>query len=124
MDCADAAEGGGETAPGDDSQSLSSLSGKQKGGRSRRSFEQMAEIRAADLEKLKKMDVSCWTEKKKESHASSIEVLTAKFAADASKLGLNAMKRSKTGAAAAAAAPARASYFRAVDLDNPDAASI
>ncbi len=112
MDCADAAEGGGETAPGDDSQSSSSLSGEQKGGRARRSFEQMAEIRAADLERLKKMDVSGWTEKKKESHAASIEVLTAKVAADASKLGQNAMKRSKTGAAAAATAPVRASPMK------------
>ena len=73
MECA---EGGEETAAGDDSQSSSSLSGEQKGVRNRRSFEEMAQIRAADLEKLKKMDVSSWTQKKKDSHAASIEDLT------------------------------------------------
>jgi hypothetical protein len=112
MDCA---EGGGETAPGasDDSQSSSSLSvGEQKGGRIRRSFEQMAETCAADLEKLKKMDVSSWTEKKRESHASSIELLALKVAADESTLEQNALKRSKSGAGAGAAAPVRSSPMK------------
>ena len=95
----ESAEGGGETAPVDDSQASSSLSGEQKGVRNRRSFVEMAQIRAADLEKLKKMDVSSWTQKKKDSCAASIELLTVKVAADATKLEQQALKRSKTGAA-------------------------
>ncbi len=50
------------------------------------------------------MDVRGWTDKKKDSHAASIDVLTAKVAADVSKLERNALKRSKTGAGAGAVA--------------------
>jgi hypothetical protein len=74
----------------------------------------MTEIRAADLEKLKKMDVNGWTEKKleKDNHASSIELLTVKVVADASKLEQNALKRSKTGVGVGSSAPVRASLMK------------
>jgi hypothetical protein len=54
------------------------------------------------------MDVRGWTDKKMDSHAASIDVLTAKVAADASKLEQNALKRSKTAAGAVAEAPVQA----------------
>jgi hypothetical protein len=104
----------GETVAGEDPQSSSSLTAKQKSSRPRRTFEQMAEMCAAELEKLKAMDVSSWTEKKRETHASSIDILAVTVAADVSKLEQNALKRSKTGAGAAegAATPVRASPMK------------
>ena len=87
----DSARGDGGTVPDEDSQSSSSLSAEQKDARQRRTFEQMAATRAAELDKLKAMDVSSWTEKKRESHASSIEILSARVAADVAKLEQSAL---------------------------------
>ncbi len=42
----------------------------------------MAGLRVNELESLKKLDVSSWSEKKKENHARNIEILTARVAAN------------------------------------------
>jgi hypothetical protein len=69
-----------------DSQSLPTLSGEPKGSRPRRTFGEMAELRANKLKSLKKMDTSGWAVKKKEKHLRNIEVLTAKVKVDTNKL--------------------------------------
>jgi hypothetical protein len=81
MESMDSEEG---NAAGNDSQSLPTLSGEPKGSRPRRTFEEMAGLRVNELENLKKMDVSSWSEKKKEKHARNIEILTARIAANTS----------------------------------------
>ncbi len=69
MELMDSKEG---NVAGNDSQSLPTLSGEPKGSRPRRTFEEMAGLRVNERESLKKMDVSSWSEKKKENHARNI----------------------------------------------------
>ena len=52
-------------AAGNDSKCAPTLSGEPKGSRPRRTFEEMACLRVNELESLKKLDVSSWSEKKK-----------------------------------------------------------
>ena len=87
-------------AAGNDSQSLPTLSGEPKGSRPRRTFEEMAGLRVNELESLKKLDVSSWSGKKKEIHARNIEILTARVAANTTKLKKSTLKRSKSFAVA------------------------
>ncbi len=46
----------------------------------------MAGLRVDELESLKKLDVSSWSEKIKENHARNIEILTARVVANTTKL--------------------------------------
>ena len=91
----------------DDGNSSQTLPGSTCGKKSRSTFEEVSAKRAAALEKLMKMDTSGWTEKKKQNHATSIETLTVKVAADKNK-SEQQLKRSKT----LASAPLRASPMK------------
>lgn len=72
--------------------------------RNRKTLSEMAAIRAADLEVLKRKDTTGWTEKRKASHEAAINALTSKVEADSQQLE-KIQKRATSKSTASVRAP-------------------
>ena len=96
------------TSATDDSQTSAS----EKGKRSRKTLQQMAEIRKAELERLKLIDTTRWAQKRRETHESKIEDLAGKVEADKDQMEKQSMKRTKTTTATVRAPPMKEEQTR------------
>ena len=96
------------TSATDDSQTSAS----EKGKRSRKTLQQMAEIRKAELERLKMIDTTGWAQKRRETHESKVEDLAGKVEADKDQIEKQSMKRTKTTTATVRAPPMKEEQTR------------
>jgi hypothetical protein len=74
-----------DAAAADDGDDPQAMAGDSK-QRPRKTFQETAAMRANEVDKLKQMDTSSWTEIKKAIHFAAIESLTAKIEADAARM--------------------------------------